>query len=149
MTTTTVDLTSVKTKNQRGNLLKERLAEVLKLMGFTVEIEKPYTIHCNLNPIKIDLVINEILGIETKLYMDVCMAYKYVGPMPEIQKENSNAPFKWAALCGQDAQGFAFLRHRGIPCLALDDTIRTSNDVKQQFIINHNQLEVFVSNALQ
>tara|TARA_R100001530_G_scaffold134254_2_gene108788 strand:- start:19 stop:468 length:450 start_codon:yes stop_codon:yes gene_type:complete len=149
MTTTTVDLTPAKTNNQRGSFLKERFAEVLELMGFTVEIEKPYIIHCNSNPIKIDLVINKILGIETKLYMDVCMAYKYVGPMSEIQMENSNAPLKWAALCGQDANGFAFLRHRGIPCLALDDTIRNSNDVKQQFIINHNQLEVFVSNALQ
>ena len=44
MTTTTVDLTTVSSKNQRGNLLKLKLAEVLRSLGFTVEIEKGYVI---------------------------------------------------------------------------------------------------------
>ena len=149
MTSTTVDLTTVSSKNQRGNALKLALADVLTSLGFEVEIEKPYYIKGNASPIKIDLVVNSTLGIEDKLYMDTNMAYKFVGPMPEIAEDNDNAPTKWAALCGQDAGGFSFLKRRGIHCLALDNEIRCSKNVKQRFIIDHDQLECFILDALQ
>tara|TARA_R100001530_G_scaffold52615_2_gene38847 strand:- start:178 stop:630 length:453 start_codon:yes stop_codon:yes gene_type:complete len=150
MTTTTVDLTTALSKNQRGNLLKRELAKVLRSLGFTVEIEKPYNIRCNSNPIRIDLVINNILGLENKLYMDTNMAYKFVGPMPEIVQDNPRtAPTRWAALCGQDAGGFPFLRNRAIPCYALDESKRCSSNVKQEFGINHDRLEAFILDALQ
>lgn len=149
MSSTFVDLTTASSKNQRGNVLKLALADVLKSLGFKVEIEKPYYIKGNSNPIKIDLVVNDTLGIEDKLYMDTNMAYKFVGPMPEIIEDNSNAPTKWAALCGQDAGGFAFLKRRGIQCLALDSEMRCSGNVKQHFVIDHDQLECFILDALQ
>jgi hypothetical protein len=149
MTSTTVDLTTVSSKNQRGNALKLALADVLTSLGFKVEIEKSYYIKGNSNSIKIDLVVNGILGIEDKLYMDTNMAYKFVGPMPEIVEDNDNAPTKWAAVCGQDAGGFAFLQRRGIHCLALDNEMRCSYNVKQQFVIDHAQLEYFILDALQ
>lgn len=149
MTSTLVDLTSATSKNQRGNILKLALADVLTFLGFTVEIEKPYHIVGNKSPIKIDLVVNKILGIENKLYMDTNMAYKFVGPMPEIAEDNSHSPTKWAALCGQDAGGFAFLKRRGISCLAFNSEMRCSQNVKQQFVIDHNQLEYFILDALQ
>lgn len=149
MATTLVDLTSASSKNQRGNVLKLALADVLTSLGFTVEIEKPYHIDGNKSPIKIDLVVNGSLGIEDKLYMDTNMAYKFVGPMPEIAEDNEDAPIRWAALCGQDAGGFAFLKRRGIPCLALHPEMRCSQNVKQQFVIDHDQLECFILDALQ
>jgi hypothetical protein len=149
MTSTTVDLTTASSKNQRGNVLKLALADVLTSLGFEVEIEKPYCIKGNSNPIKIDLVVNGTLGIEDKLYMDTNMAYKFVGPMPEIAEDNADAPTKWAALCGQDAGGFSFLKRRGIHCLALDNEMRCSGAVKQQFVIDHDQLECFILDALQ
>lgn len=149
MTTTLVDLTTVSSKNQRGNALKLALADVLTSLGFKVEIEKPYYIKGNSNQIKIDLVVNGTLGIEDKLYMDTNMAYKFVGPIPEITEDNDNAPTKWAALCGQDAGGFAFLNRRGIHCLALDNEMRCSGNIKQQFVIDHDQLECFILDALQ
>ena len=149
MTTTTIDLTTVTSKNQRGNHFKIKLAEVIKSLGFTVDIERPYTIKCNTKPIRIDLVVNSILGLETKLYMDTNMAYKYVGPMPEIQTDNNDAPTKWAAVCGQDAGGFAFLRSRSIPCFAVNNLIRSSRDIINEFHIHHDELEVFILNALQ
>ena len=149
MTTTTVDLTTVSSKNQRGNLLKLKLAEVLRSLGFTVDIEKGYVIEGNSSLIKIDLVVNNTLGIEDKLYMDTNMAYKFVGPMPEIASDNVDAPTKWAAICGQDAGGFSFLKRRDIPCLALDKSMRCSADVKQQFTIDHDELECFILDALQ
>lgn len=149
MKTTTVDLTTVSSKNQRGNLLKHTLADVLRSLGFTVEIEKSYHIKGNSSPIRIDIVVNGVLGIENKLYMDTNMAYKFVGPMPEIESDNTNSPTKWAALCGQDAGGFGFLKRRGISCHALDKTIRCSSNVKQQFVIDHDELECFILDALQ
>jgi len=149
MTTTLVDLTTATSKNQRGNVLKLALADVLVSLGFTVEVEKPYRIKGNSQPIRIDLVVNGTLGIEDKLYMDTNMAYKFVGPMREIAEDNEDAPTKWAALCGQDAGGFSFLKRRNIPCLALDPEMRCSNNVKQQFVIDHTQLEYFILDALQ
>lgn len=149
MATTLVDLTSASSKNQRGNVLKLALADALTSLGFTVKIEKPYHIVGNKSPIKIDLVVNGVLGIENKLYMDTNMAYKFVGPMPEIVEDNENPPTKWAALCGQDAGGFAFLKRRSIPCLALDTETRCSQNVKHQFVIDHDQLECFILDALQ
>ena len=149
MSTTLVDLSTVSSKNQRGNILKLKLAEVLRELGFTVNVEQGYTIKGNSGPIKIDLVVNDVLGIEDKLYMDTNMAYKFVGPMPEIESDNKDAPKKWATICGQDAGGFAFLKRRNISCLALDKTMRHSKDVKQQFIINHYELECFILDALQ
>ena len=149
MTNTIVDLTTATSKNQRGNVLKHTLAEILESLGFTVEIERPYHIKGNSAPIKIDLVVNGILGIEGKLYMDTNMAYKFVGPMPEIQSDNQDAPQKWAVLCGQDAGGFSFLKRRNITCLAIDKTIRSSANIKQQFVINSDELECFILDALQ
>ena len=149
MTSTLVDLTTASSKNQRGNVLKLALADVLVSLGFTVEVEKPYYIDGNKSPIRVDLVVNGTLGIEDKLYMDTNMAYKFVGPMPEIKEDNEDAPTKWAALCGQDAGGFAFLRRRDIPCLALDPELRCSQNVKQQFVIDHDHLECFILDALQ
>jgi len=149
MKVTTVDLTTASSKNQRGNLLKHNLADALRSLGFKVELEKPYYIEGNSSPIKIDLVVNDVLGIECKLYMDTNMAYKFVGPMPEVESDNDNAPTKWAALCGQDAGGFSFLKRRGLNCLALDKTIRCSSNVKQQFVIDHDKLECFILDALQ
>ena len=93
MTTTLVDLTSASSKNQRGNVLKLALADALTSLGFTVKIEKPYHIVGNKSPIKIDLVVNGVLGIENKLYMDTNMAYKFVGPMPEIAEDEPAAEF--------------------------------------------------------
>ena len=149
MTTTIVDLSSVSSKNQRGNLLKIKLAEVLKSLGFKVDIERGYIIKGNSSLLKIDLVVNDKLGIEDKLYMDTNMAYKFVGPMPEIESDNPDSPTKWAAICGQDAGGFSFLNRRNIPCLALDKSMRCSSNVKQQFTINHDELKCFILDALQ
>lgn len=149
MTTTLVDLTTASSKNQRGNVLKHSLASIIESFGFKVDIERPYQINGNASPLKIDLVVNDILGIEDKLYMDTNMAYKFVGPIPEIMLDNADAPTKWAALCGQDAGGFSFLNRKGIPCLALDKSMRCSSNVKQQFTINHDELECFILDALQ
>ena len=148
MTTTTIKLPRELTANQRGKHLKNSLAEIIKNLGYKVDIEKPYVIKGNDGSLKIDLVINDVIAVETKLYIDTNMAYKYVGPIEDIQTDNDNPPTVWTVIVAQDAGGFPWLQRHNVRCLSLLNTKRTSKDIVESIEVNPLQLKAFIDAAL-
>ena len=140
---TTIEIPSTLSKNKRGKKFKEDLAAIIIDLGFSVEIEKPYKIIGNTRPIKLDIVVNSILSIETKLYMDTNMAYKYVAPMADIQTDNEVSPQYWAAICVQDANGFPWLQRHDVSCLAFEH-LRRGKEVIELVHVNLTTLKDFI-----
>lgn len=140
---TVIQIPSTLSKNKRGKKFKEDLAAIIVDLGFSVEIEKPYEIIGNTRPIKLDIVVNSILSIETKLYMDTNMAYKYVAPMADIQTDNEVSPQHWAAICVQDANGFPWLQRHGVSCLAFEHS-RRAKEVIELVHVNLTTLKAFI-----
>ena len=144
---TIIEIPSTLSKNKRGKQFKEDLASIIADLGFSVELEKPYVIIGNTRPIKLDIVVNSILSIETKLYMDTNMAYKYVAPMGDIQTDNEVSPQHWAAICVQDANGFPWLQRHGVHCLAFEPR-RRSREVIKSVHVNLTTLKEFINAAI-
>ena len=128
----------------RGNKFKKELAAIIADLGYSVQIEEPYSIDCNAGPIKIDIVCNVILGIEVKIYMDTNMAYKYEAPIKDIITDNKVHPTHWVAICGQDAGGFAWLERHNISCLSFEAPRSAKAGALESVHVNLTTLKAFI-----